>query len=185
MRLALSVIKPETAVSVNGSGKPRAKNEGWNKFVKDEGYRIIEPNIEKSIPKAPPNYIVLLTLEPKVAGHTLVIWKEPYDDICDASEDAIKQISKVLSRYSRRIKEKLLAEKVYVNTMCDHFEKWELKTESQPTTEHLHFHLLPRYSGAPKGENLFCLPEKRAGVNWEATPITLENLAKRLRFPDE
>jgi len=155
--------------------------EGWSKFMRKEGYRVIEPKTEGEIPQAPPDYVVLLTQEPKVAGHVLVVWKYPYDDICDAPEKVLKQISVVLSRYSRRIKEKLLAEKVYAYSMCDHYETCELNTKAKCTTEHLHFHLLPRYSGAPKGEQLFCLPEKKAGVDWEATPTTLKELADRLR----
>jgi diadenosine tetraphosphate (Ap4A) HIT family hydrolase len=160
------------------------KTEDWNWFVRKEGYRLIDPDPAQP-PQAPPEYIVILARDPKVAGHTLVIWGYPYDDICDASEDAIKRISKVCLRYSLRIKEKLLAEKVYIYSMCDHYEKWELKEENQPTTEHLHFHLLPRYPGAPKGEQLICLPTKKAGVDWEATPITMRNLADILRFKDK
>jgi len=150
--------------------------------VKKESYRLISPKIEKESPEVIPDYIVLLNRSPRVAGHTMIIWKSPYDDICDAykDHDFVGSIGEVISRYSQRLKEKLLAEKVYPYSMCDHFEKRELR-EGQSTTEHLHFHLLPRYPGSPKGEDLFTLPDKKAGVDWEATPHTLRELANLLR----
>ncbi len=156
--------------------------DGWRDFLEKEKYRLIYPENEMSLDSI--EYIVLLSRDPKVAGHTLVIWKYPYDDICDitnASKATHEQIGEVLSRYSRRLKEELRAEKVYVYSMCDHFEKRELKTEEKDTTEHLHFHLLPRYPGAPKGERLFCLPDKKLGIDWEAIPITLEKLALSIK----
>jgi len=150
--------------------------KGWDEFIEKQSYRLIWPDPEKKIPNEIP-YVVILTIEPKVAGHTLVIWKYPYDDICDASKDRdfVRGIGEVISRYSQRLRERLLAEKVYPYSMCDHFEKKEY------TTEHLHFHLLPRYPGAPKGEDLFGLHEKKAGVDWEATAHTMNQLAKLLR----
>jgi diadenosine tetraphosphate (Ap4A) HIT family hydrolase len=156
----------------------RAQEE-WDGFLKKEGYRLVLPSIPTETQKEAPDFIVLLDRAPKVLGHTLVICKYPYDDVCDATDKALAQIGKIVSTFSRRIKEVLKAEKVYVYSMCDHFEKWELKTPG--TTEHLHFHLLPRYSGNQKGEALFTLFAKSSGVDWEAAPITLEDLAKRLK----
>jgi len=63
---------------------------------------------------------------------------------------------------AQRIEDILCAEKVYITSMCDHWEMWE--TSDGNTTEHLHFHLIPRYGGMrtkeQAGWNLFCREEK-------------------------
>jgi len=140
------------------------------KFKKDEAHRLIEFNDE---------YVVILDRSPKVAAHMLVIWRKHYDDICATPTKEIQAIVPVISRYCKKIKEVMLAKKVYVYTMCEHWEEWELK--GRETTEHLHFHLLPRYDGAPRGEDLFTLRAKKAGIDWEATPTTLQEIANKLR----
>jgi len=161
----------------------------WDKSLErgKDRYRLIEANKDKG-------YVVVLSLEPKTAGHTLVVSVDPYDDISDSSKSnpkfKIEDLLLAVVRYSRKIQEKMHATKVYVYTMCDHFQPWEidpdyLKTKIHPeTTEHLHFHLLPRYEGAPKGESLFCLPDKKAGIDWEATPAGMKTMADSLRPED-
>jgi diadenosine tetraphosphate (Ap4A) HIT family hydrolase len=152
--------------------------ENWEEFSRKNDYRLIEDKREKG-------YFVILSRNPKMAGHTLVISVDPYDDITDDATDDFKphfpkkHVLEAVVEFSKRIKKKLHAKKVYVTTMCEHYEPEEIKEKK--TTEHLHFHLYPRYEGAPKGEKLFCLPDKKAGVDWEATPIAMEMIKNKLK----
>jgi diadenosine tetraphosphate (Ap4A) HIT family hydrolase len=91
----------------------------------------------------------ILDKSPKILGHTLVISRKPFHDITDKI-DGIKNEEKVkvfeaAMWLAEKLKKRLRAEKVYIMTMCEHWEIWE--TEKGWTTEHLHFHLVPRYKG--------------------------------------
>jgi len=155
--------------------------KSWKDFADNEEYRLIED-------RRGDGYVVVLSPDPKTAGHTLVVSVDPYDDIADLKKsDKFNNLFSAVVNYSKKIREKMHAKKVYVCTMCDHFEPWELdpdylKTKVHPeTTEHLHFHLIPRYEGAPRGEEFFCLPDKKAGIDWEATPAGMKTIADYLR----
>lgn len=83
-------------------------------------------------------------------GHTLMVSKEHYSDITklNLEDPSTNKILKAVVYWAKRLKEVLLAEdehaKVYVMTICEHWDPAELRP-GQKTTEHLHFHLLPRY----------------------------------------
>lgn len=100
-------------------------------------------------------YLVVLDQDPKVAGHTLIIsTKAPdhYRDITELPKDEIG-ILKGVVKWAKKIKNRLNEEfkeekvkKVYVLSMCDHWSEKELRErEKEYSTEHLHFHLIPRY----------------------------------------
>ncbi|MFX1562734.1 MAG: HIT family protein [Promethearchaeota archaeon] len=116
----------------------------WQKTKKEEAYRWLDDN---------EHYYVILPLGPKILGHVLVVAKDAYDDICDIEPDTevAKQIFSAVVEWAHKIKEKLEdVQKIYVMTMCEHWELDEIKegwTSDNPpvTTEHLHFHLIPRY----------------------------------------
>lgn len=101
--------------------------------------------------------LAMLDKEPKVLGHTLVISRMPLNDITDTiCRDEKISLFRIALDLAEQLKQILKAEKVYIMSMCEHWEMWE--TANGRTTEHLHFHLVPRYPGmrtkAEAGENL-------------------------------
>jgi len=111
-----------------------------NNVPDDIKYRVID--IEDT-------YFAVLDHSPKILGHTLVIAQDHYDDILDdqlyndenARETNMK-IFKGALKVARWLKKKLGAKKVYIVTMCEHWE-------GKDGTEHLHFHLIPQYKQKP------------------------------------
>lgn len=83
-------------------------------------------------------------------GHTLVVSKKHYSDITmlDLKHPSTDKILRAVVYWAKRLKKKLLTgdkhAKVYIMTICEHWEPSELHPD-QKATEHLHFHLLPRY----------------------------------------
>jgi diadenosine tetraphosphate (Ap4A) HIT family hydrolase len=111
-------------------------------------------------------HIAILARAPKITGHTLIISRNHYDDITDTNlptREALDILNAVVFWCNRlkSILKKPNVEKVYVMTMCERWTRKERK--GKPSTEHLHFHLLPRYEGMRTKElaqeNLFGRPE--------------------------
>lgn len=92
---------------------------------------------------------VLLDKYPKILGHSLVVAKSPFDDLTDtlsnADESEKTKMLEATIELARRLKRVLGAEKVYVMSMCEHWEMWE--SYDGTTSEHFHFNLVPRYHG--------------------------------------
>jgi diadenosine tetraphosphate (Ap4A) HIT family hydrolase len=111
-------------------------------LIKQEQYRIL--NVKYSN-----DCFAILDKSPKVLGHTLVVSFSPFDDLTDVLSD-VDEIEKTRTFESaiilaRKIKRALGAEKVYIMLMS---EKWEMgETSTGTTSEHFHFHLVPRYPG--------------------------------------
>ncbi len=136
----------------------------WKNIKSDEPYRWLEDN---------KNYYVILSRSPRTDGHTLVISKEPLDDITELDQNNASHIEilKTVIKWCHKLKSKLHVDKVYVMTMCDHWEPeeikndWKLGDPHPETTEHLHIQLLPRYPEMRKlgtaGEHLFVRPEQK------------------------
>ena len=126
----------------------------WAKEKKPEYQELIDEN---RLLNKPDNdgYLVVLDKYPKVAGHTLIISKEHYADITKINNDEFNYdiFFRGVNKWARRIKEELNKEfkeekvkKIYVLSMCDHWSKKELLERGTTyNTEHLHFHLIPRY----------------------------------------
>jgi histidine triad (HIT) family protein len=115
----------------------------WGEMkVKDE-FRWLHDNED---------YYAILAKEPKIMGHTLVVSKKHYSDITelDLNNPSTGEILRAVVYWAKRLKEVLLSNdknaKIYLMTICEHWEPSELRA-GQKTTEHLHFHLLPRYKG--------------------------------------
>ena len=94
-------------------------------------------------------YFAILDCSPKILGHTLVIAQDHYNDILDnqlhndeKGSEINEKIFKGALKVARLLKERLGANKVYIVTMCEH---WEGKDGS----EHLHYHLIPQYKQKP------------------------------------
>jgi len=123
------------------------------------------------------NWFAILDKYPKVAGHTLVISKHPFDDFLDEIDDVNNGIKNELFQtaviFSNKLKELFPRKrkeegKIYLLTMCEHYEMWE--TPEGFTTEHLHFHLIPRHPGMKlRAEKLIY----QDGKKWE-----MKNLEK-------
>jgi len=125
--------------------------EGGNKWkLSVEGTaRIVDEN---------KNWIACLDKFPKVVGHTLIISKKPYNDIADISEltnEEAYDFFKIMRRVTIKLKKKFNVNKVYVMSICEHYEVDEIVYTDKKTSEHLHFHLLP-YN---KSNNLMISPE--------------------------
>lgn len=135
----------------------------WENIKRAEFYRWLDEGN---------NYYVILSLYPRTDGHTLVISKEPLDDITELDYNNIShmEIVKAVLKWCKILKRKLDVDKVYEMTMCDHWEPNEIRKDWKPgdphppTTEHLHIQLIPRYPQMRKvgtaGEHLFVLPEQ-------------------------
>jgi diadenosine tetraphosphate (Ap4A) HIT family hydrolase len=116
--------------------------------------------------------MVILARDPKVVGHTLIVSRTHYRDITDtrlSRREALEILDAVVF-WCRRLKAILKSpkvEKVYVMTMCEYWTPKE--REGKPPTEHLHFHLLPRYEDMRKKElaqeHLFARPEEHGWTN--------------------
>jgi len=92
------------------------------------------------------NWMACLDQFPKVDGHTLIIFKKPYDDISDVSELSNEEACDffyIMRHVTSKLKKNLKVPKVYVMSICEHYEVDEIKYPDKKTSEHLHFHLLP------------------------------------------
>jgi len=130
-------------------------------------------------------WFAILARDSKVLGHTLVISRYPFDDFTDKIDGIRGEEPKIaLFRGAIEVSEKLKRTlfpcgkekegKVYLVTMCDHYEMWE--TTGGKTTEHLHFHLIPRHPGMDiKAEKLISKEERE----WK--PEDLKKIAELIR----
>jgi len=136
------------------------KEKNNRKRTKQE-YRIVRYD-EKE------DYFVILSDRPKNIGHLLIVSKNPFNDITKLADllkskerEEVIQILEAVAIWSKKLKDRLGAKKVYVLSMCDHYELCELP-KGEETTEHLHFHLIPRYdeNKLERGEKLLTRPEQ-------------------------
>jgi diadenosine tetraphosphate (Ap4A) HIT family hydrolase len=89
---------------------------------------------------------VALDLNPRMHGHTIVLFKPHREDLSELTEEEASRVFAFCVLVTRAIKEGLGAEKVYLNTMCD------------GGVNHFHLQLFPRYSGDPIGSKRFVAP---------------------------
>jgi len=124
------------------------------------------------------DWFAILDKSPKVLGHTLIISRYPFDDFTDTiDEKKDGEYKTALFEGAIKVSEKLKKlfpcgkdGKVYLVTMCDHYEIWEARFGK--TTEHLHFHLIPRHPGMDiKAEKLI---SKEGEKDW--TPEDLKKI---------
>jgi len=67
-------------------------------------------------------FLVILDKYPKVTGHTLVISKRHAEDITKLTDNESRSLASILIKASKMLKESLGAEKVYMMTICEHWE---------------------------------------------------------------
>jgi len=161
---------------VNDQDHQHSENCFFCRLIRDkesrdkESYRIVEWEEDE-------DYFAILPEKPKISGHLLVVSKHPFNDITEMNADSDETLSllKAVVYWSKILKKCLHAEKVYVMTMCDHWDPEELPKGQKETTEHLHFHLLPRYktNRPERGEWFFTRKEENG---FESRPFVLEKI---------
>lgn len=83
---------------------------------------------------------VVLALDPRVPGHTIVVWKRHVQDVLELDADEVAELFQLCQRVGAALRGALLGvERVYLVTMCD------------GDVNHLHVQLIPRYAGTPIG----------------------------------
>ncbi len=89
---------------------------------------------------------VVLDLNPKAHGHTIVVSKPHRADFTELAPEETAALFALCTRVANAIKRGLGAEKLYLVTMCD------------GGLNHLHVQLLPRYAGEPVGSKRLVAP---------------------------
>jgi len=84
---------------------------------------------------------------PRATGQTIIVSKEHYEDISEMPLELGIHILKISGAIIKLHKEIIDAEKVYMCTICD------------GKRNHLHFQLLPRLKGEPRGYGNFVREE--------------------------
>ncbi|WP_195909165.1 HIT family protein [Microlunatus sp. Gsoil 973] len=83
---------------------------------------------------------IVLASDPRVPGHTIVVWKQHVHDFTELDDEATARLFTVCRNTARALRGALSgAERVYQVTMCD------------GPVNHLHVQLIPRYAGTPIG----------------------------------
>lgn len=83
---------------------------------------------------------IVLASDPRVPGHTIVVWKPHVHDFTDLDDAATARLFTTCRNVARALRLALAAvERVYQVTMCD------------GPVNHLHVQLIPRYAGTPIG----------------------------------
>jgi len=99
------------------------------------------------------NLFAVLDRNPRMRGDTMIISRmynpNHYTDIADSrlsefvpTKEDLNFIGGIVHKLKKLTGDKRHG-KVYVMSMCEHWEPEEL--DGKPSTEHLHFHLLPRH----------------------------------------
>ena len=102
--------------------------------------KIAKKEIPSSIVYEDDKHIAFLDIQPFEKGHTLLIPKKKYECIWDMPENEFLELSKVLLKISKNIKEKL---------NCGLNITQNNKQISGQIIPHIHFHLVPRLEKKP------------------------------------
>jgi diadenosine tetraphosphate (Ap4A) HIT family hydrolase len=137
------------------------------------------------------HFFVMLDLHPKITGHTLIISKRPANDITELTDDESRDLGQVLVDTTKLLKQSLKADKVYVMSMCEHWEskeinpEWENGQRPPNKTEHFHIQLLPRYeemrTKETAQENMFMRPQDY-GCTIQMLELVRKQIAKNIRY---
>lgn len=136
------------------------------------------------------HFFAILDKYPKLAGHTLVISKRHSKDVTELDKNEARSLGRILTTTAKLLKNSLGAGKVYLMTMCEHWEpeeinaKWKKGQQMPRTTEHVHFHLLPRYENMrtkeTAQENLFTRPQDY-GCTSEMLDLVRKTIKREMR----
>lgn len=92
------------------------------------------------------NIFAFLDIQPKSAGHTLVIPKKHFENIYDIPENTLCEVMKVVKILSKRINERLSPNGIYVRQ-----NNGESVGQS---VFHYHVHIIPNYEKEPSEDIL-------------------------------
>lgn len=84
------------------------------------------------------NIIAILDIFPSTLGHSLIIPKKHFDDYLDVDLETLNNINVVIKKLSSDYLKKLSCKGFNIITNC--------RKVAGQTVNHLHFHLIPRYS---------------------------------------
>jgi len=85
--------------------------------------------------------VVFMDVMPQGTGHTLVVPKAPSRNLLDADPAVLARVIPVVQRVARAVKKAFAADGVTVIQFNE--------PASGQTVFHLHFHIIPRFEGAP------------------------------------
>ena len=85
--------------------------------------------------------LVFMDVMPQGTGHTLVVPKAPSRNLLDADPAVLARVIPVVQRVARAVKKAFAADGVTVIQFNE--------PASGQTVFHLHFHIIPRFEGAP------------------------------------
>lgn len=83
--------------------------------------------------------LVFMDIQPVAEGHTLIIPRSHYENLFEASEDAMAAVARVSVRIARAIREALSPDGVFVAQTNG--------AAAGQTVFHYHLHLIPRWHG--------------------------------------
>jgi len=100
--------------------------------------KIINHEIPSSVVYEDDNYLAILDISQVTLGHTLVMPKKHYDNILSMPTEEFKEYSMVIHK---------LAKSIQKNTSCTGMNILNNTNEvAGQTVNHVHFHIIPRYS---------------------------------------
>lgn len=99
---------------------------------------IIDGKIPSSKVYEDENVLAILDVSQVTFGHTLVMPKKHVENIVEADEDTVVNCAKVVSKLSKQIVKNTSAVGCNVLNNCGEV--------AGQTVNHLHFHIIPRYS---------------------------------------
>jgi len=112
--------------------------------------------------------LAYLDINPCTWGHVLVIPKAHHEGIADTPDDILSAVICRVKRIAAHLKDAL---------GCDGFNILQNNGEAAgQSVFHVHFHIVPRYAGAPEGKLSF--------ASHKADMAELAALAERLRMKE-
>lgn len=114
---------------------------------------IIDGKIPSSKVYEDENVLAILDVSQVTFGHTLVMPKKHVENIVEADEDTVVNCAKVVSKLSKQIVKNTGAVGCNVLNNCGEV--------AGQTVNHLHFHIIPRYSENDPVEFKFNESEKQ------------------------
>lgn len=95
------------------------------------------------------NFLVKLEQKPRRSGHTIILFKNHYEDISEFPLALAQPFANLVNAIVQSLKTTLGAKKVYIVSMCD------------GGPNHLHYQLIPRFEGESHGKHVFISPRQR------------------------
>jgi len=107
--------------------------------------------------------LVFMDIRPVAEGHTLIITKQHFENLFEATPEAMARVARISVRVARAIREVLEPDGVFVAQTNG--------AAAGQTVFHYHLHLIPRTTGG----------DARIHGRLPATPAQLDSLADRLQ----